>query len=90
MFDFEGISIRILVFTLSQTFEANAVRRCVVSGWKQCCDGTSLVCGAETYRLVQGGKKDSYAWYSDEKLPCVVIFNLTCLAQAYIQQNPVS
>lgn len=61
MFDFEGISIRILVFTLSQTFEANAVRRCVVSGWKQCCDGTSLVCGAETYRLVQGGKKDSYA-----------------------------
>lgn len=61
MFDFEGISIRILVFTLSQTFEANTVRRCVVSGWKQCCNGTFLVCGAETYQLVQGGKKDSYA-----------------------------
>lgn len=57
MFDFEGISLRFLVFTLSQTFEANTVRRCMVSGWKQCCNGTFLVCGAETYQLVEGEKK---------------------------------
>lgn len=69
MFDFEGISLRFLVFTLSQTFEANTVRRCMVSGWKQCCNGTFLVCGAETYQLVEGEKKDSYAVYSDENLP---------------------
>lgn len=77
MFDFEGISIRILDFTLSQTFEANTVRRCVVSGWKQCCNGTFLVCGAETYQLVQGGKKRQlclFSVYSDEKLPNVLEF----------------